>query len=581
MAVPSNAGFVSASLNAWARAQLRVTVAVLLVLAVIGGFVFCGLERGAELERIALNKALYRALTESVDFKHCHDPVFKKTLGFCRDHEELEQRLEQFFDRAGNSLVDTRYWTWFGGFFFVMKLASTVGYASQGAPQTDSGQVAAIVFGFLVIPVFGYAIILSAGSLLAAANRIVGRCFWPAHVEEPTTKHLVLLGAMLLMVLWFGGAFVFSLLEGWSYPQSFYFCFMTLSTVGFGKRAPTTLASRAFFPVYIFLALSFLAAFFRQVRKQDVEENMPLVGKVRRKVLGPWACLAWLVVFCILAALLFPLLEREEELNRYRRAQRMYEDLNNLATFDSCDKESVKHMSFCKNAKWFREKLKAFFGPDTPNAREDQKLWTTSGSLLFVLSLASTVGYGAQAPHTLQCKLATIVVGCLVIPLFWTCVWRISSEIGRAAERAYRQATGQPEGDNLEPGVPSLSCLALTLWLVGALVLWSLDQSGTWTYFAALYFCFVTLSSVGFSNVMPHGLLARGITLIYIVFGLGICATLVKRILQQIEEYGERAAHAAEEESKLRKAEHGTIGDHKEVDVTNTPASPESANTQR
>merc|ERR1719335_142468 len=50
----------------------------------------------------------------------------------------------------------------------------------------------------------------------------------------------------LLFIFMFGGAFVFSSLEPWSYRESVYFCFVTLSTVGFGDFLPSTTISKVF-----------------------------------------------------------------------------------------------------------------------------------------------------------------------------------------------------------------------------------------------------------------------------------------------------------------------------------------------
>ena len=38
----------------------------------------------------------------------------------------------------------------------------------------------------------------------------------------------------------FGGAVLFGLWEGWDWLQSAYFCFITLSTIGFGDVTPGT-----------------------------------------------------------------------------------------------------------------------------------------------------------------------------------------------------------------------------------------------------------------------------------------------------------------------------------------------------
>lgn len=51
---------------------------------------------------------------------------------------------------------------------------------------------------------------------------------------EATEMNLMLATGMLSSVIITTGAAVFSRYEGWSYFDSFYYCFVTLTTIGFG-----------------------------------------------------------------------------------------------------------------------------------------------------------------------------------------------------------------------------------------------------------------------------------------------------------------------------------------------------------
>mmetsp|Transcript_13076 Transcript_13076/g.24054 ORF Transcript_13076/g.24054 Transcript_13076/m.24054 type:complete len:586 (+) Transcript_13076:104-1861(+) len=536
--------------------RLAATLLALVLLGCIGGFVFRHFERDAELRRLALNQALYRAMTDSVDFEYCHDPAFQGKLGFCRDHEQLEGYLKGFFGRSGNSIVDEENWTWPGGFFFVMRVASTVAYATQGAPLTPEGRAAAILVGMLAIPLFGYALLLASASMLQGAERAICFCAdamdyivvslgltkvseWIEGVAGTVHRReqLVLLGMCVLIVLWAGGACAFHWLEGWTWLDSFYFCFITLSTVGFGTDIPTRLTSRVLCTVYIFVALSLSTGIVCELcHRKDAE--LPLLGGLRRRLSSSWKVPAALLLLCSLGSIIFPMLERGEELARTKHAEALYRHLSDLAYFDGCSEEILRSQSFCRNAKWFREELKSFFGPFTPNAMEDRELWTVSGSALFVLSLASTVGYGAQAPHTHAGELATVIFGCLTIPLFMYCMMQASSIVSGCLERHLLRVLARDAEQKISRENISLLAhisLVLLLWFGGAGVLVCIDVGDRWTFSAALYFCFVTLSTIGFSNVMPHSVSARCFVLVYIFMGLGTCASLVSLAARRFE----------------------------------------------
>ncbi|CAK0804688.1 unnamed protein product, partial [Prorocentrum cordatum] len=243
----------------------------------------------------------------------------------------------------------------------------------------------------------------------------------------------------------------------------------------------------------------------------------------------PWGCLAAVAAACLLGALVFPGLEREEELQRYERARRMYEDLNALARFGGCDERLLRRLPFCENAASFRSRLTPFFGPDTGNSMVDREAWTPFGSAQFALSLASTVGYGAHVPHTRWGKAATVLLGLAAVPAFVRYALGVASLLREAARGwAHRacgrgagaRGTGAAAGEAAAASLALLAMLAAGVWLGGSAAFVALEaSSGQWSFATSLYFCFVTLSGVGFSNVLPRSVAARGFALLYISWG--------------------------------------------------------------
>jgi hypothetical protein len=73
------------------------------------------------------------------------------------------------------------------------------------------------------------------------------------------------------------GTVVYHWLEGWSYLDAFYFCVISLATVGYGDITPTTPAGKMFTIVYVINGIVILLAMFdriRAVRKEHIEERV-------------------------------------------------------------------------------------------------------------------------------------------------------------------------------------------------------------------------------------------------------------------------------------------------------------------
>jgi voltage-gated potassium channel len=71
----------------------------------------------------------------------------------------------------------------------------------------------------------------------------------------------------LVLSLLVSGTTFFTLVEGWSVLDAFYFSVTTLTTVGFGDPAPTTALGKIFTIVYIFVGLGVIGGFINVLAK--------------------------------------------------------------------------------------------------------------------------------------------------------------------------------------------------------------------------------------------------------------------------------------------------------------------------
>ena len=164
------------------------------------------------------------------------------------------------------------------------------------APVTFYGRLFCLLFGIIGIP-FTLSVVADVGGILAtlvsrlwdtqgtrlksAAERLARK---RTKEEEELDEDedwfdgnlaTAFLALFLLFLFLSFGAWIFSLSEDWSFIDSFYFCFITMTTVGFGDMVPGLGADRATYMlmclVYIFIGMAFTTTIIELVRRQYAE----------------------------------------------------------------------------------------------------------------------------------------------------------------------------------------------------------------------------------------------------------------------------------------------------------------------
>ncbi|KAF9953646.1 Potassium channel [Mortierella alpina] len=175
-------------------------------------------------------------------------------------------------------------WTFDEAVNFCIVSFATIGYGNL-SPRTVAGRIIFFFYGLLGISSLGFFVVSLRNAVIEQFQwRLVDRFSAPAHLtrvqtrmsakdisfpaarfeEEQQVKIMVKRKMILRMVsiwifMWFGGAGVFCAFEPWSYLESLYFCFVTLTTIGFGDYVPKEPGSIEFWNVYVFVGLSVFA----------------------------------------------------------------------------------------------------------------------------------------------------------------------------------------------------------------------------------------------------------------------------------------------------------------------------------
>jgi len=71
-----------------------------------------------------------------------------------------------------------------------------------------------------------------------------------------------------------GGAAFYHLQEGWSWLDSFYFCAMTMTTVGYGDFSPTTDLSKLVTILYAITSIGLFIAFASKIAGIHIRETL-------------------------------------------------------------------------------------------------------------------------------------------------------------------------------------------------------------------------------------------------------------------------------------------------------------------
>ncbi|XP_068106935.1 potassium channel subfamily K member 6 [Hyperolius riggenbachi] len=165
----------------------------------------------------------------------------------CVNESGLEAFLERVIsaNKFGVSVLynssNESLWDMASSFFFASTLVTTVGYGYT-TPLTDSGKAFCIFYALVGVPFTLLVLSAAVQRLMAVFTYTPIRYFQLRKGfdrNKVTRVHFIVLGVLVVALFLFVPAAIFAHIESsWSFLDAFYFCFISLCTIGLGDYVP-------------------------------------------------------------------------------------------------------------------------------------------------------------------------------------------------------------------------------------------------------------------------------------------------------------------------------------------------------
>ncbi|XP_023720280.1 potassium channel subfamily K member 1 [Cryptotermes secundus] len=287
----------------------------LMIYTAVGGMVFNELESPAEvsllqeLQTSVLKERrflIHTIVNHTINSGHDHSEQFHNLTSFVSHKLGEYEEVVQEAVRGGVTLplnpntpvpMPAR-WNFLQAVFFASTVLTTIGYGNI-VPATFGGRAFCILFALVGIPLT-LSVIASMGHIFATAvsslHARMRKHLPPApavflSVNTAARRSLTAAAAVVFLFLYLAaGAGLFMLWEeDWSFFEGFYFCFVTMTTIGFGDLVPKKPKYMLLCTLYILVGLALTSTIIELVRRQYAQSwrrlqalSGPLADTLRR-----------------------------------------------------------------------------------------------------------------------------------------------------------------------------------------------------------------------------------------------------------------------------------------------------------
>jgi RNase P/RNase MRP subunit p29 len=264
---------------------------ILILLTVIGGFLFLAIEGPNEEYQIRKQVEEREKLLEDTAFKL--NSI--KAMTPLQAYNHTVKTLDEYRENLGvkNPSLNNTQWTFWGSVYYSMTVYTTIGYGNI-ATQTTIGRVLTILYAFIGIPVALISLIALGGlfarlcmvlwSFMTRGSGVVSKNLekkmselGPNEKVEATADEdsddllkFPLSFLILITILWIlFCAWIFTFFENeWGYGTSLYFTLISFLTIGFGDVLPSKSDYIILIGILLLIGLALVSTLLQIIQKQ-------------------------------------------------------------------------------------------------------------------------------------------------------------------------------------------------------------------------------------------------------------------------------------------------------------------------